>query len=135
MKKWMIVIMLLGMLGGCSRSPQVPVDAQSTQEQAKYQKITPKEAKELMDGGDVIVLDVRTEAEYRQGYIKGAILIPDTEIAQKSGEMLPDKDKTILVYCRTGRRSELAAKELIEIGYTDVRDFGGIVDWPYEIEK
>jgi len=98
----------------------------------EYRKITPAEAKAIMDGGDVTVLDVRTEAEFAVEHIAGAVLIPDTEIRESAPELLTDKKRTILIYCRTGIRSERAARLLIELGYTRVYDFGGIDDWPYE---
>lgn len=81
-----------------------------------------------------VTLDVRTREEYDQGHIPGAILIPDYEVGEKAGEILTDKDQLILVYCRSGRRSKNAAEILAALGYTNVREFGGIIDWPYEIE-
>jgi len=101
-------------------------------EESEYIRIDADEAKEMMENEDVIILDVRTEAEFEEEHIEGAILIPDYEIEELAEEKLPDKEATILVYCRTGRRSELASRELIEMGYTNVYDFGGIVDWDYE---
>lgn len=101
----------------------------------QYQKITGDAALEMM-GGDVIILDTRTKEEYDEGHIQNTILLPYDEIATKADELLPEKDKTILVYCRTGRRSEIAAKELIQMGYTKVYDFGGITtDWKGEVVK
>ena len=102
---------------------------------AEYRKISAEEAKERIDEGNVIILDVRTQAEYDEGHIGDAVLIPDSEIKDKAETVLPDKNATILVYCRTGRRSALAANELVRMGYTGVYDFGGIVDWPYEIVR
>ena len=96
--------------------------------------ITAEEAKKLMDSEkDRIILDVRSREEYDQGHIPGAILIPDTEIEAKAADLLPDKDQLILVYCRSGRRSKLAAQSLADLGYTNIREFGGILDWPYEV--
>ena len=101
-----------------------------------YKQISQAQAKEIMDTrSDYIILDVRTEKEFAAGHIKGAILIPDYEIRLRAEKELPDKAKTILVYCRSGRRSKLAARDLAELGYTDVLEFGGIIDWKYEIEK
>jgi len=98
----------------------------------EYQRITAQEAKEMMDSGEpFILLDVRTDAEFRDRRIEGAILIPDFEIASRATAELPDKSKLILIYCRTGRRSHDAAWELINMGYTNVYDFGGIVVWPF----
>ena len=101
-----------------------------------YQQITPEEAKKIMDSGEEhIVLDTREQDEFDEGHIPGAILIPYTEIENKAEEMLPDKDKLILVYCRSGRRSKITAESLAKLGYTNVKEFGGIIDWPYEVEK
>jgi rhodanese-related sulfurtransferase len=106
--------------------PEDSVDAAG-----EYRKITPEEAKEMIDAGDVIILDVRTEQEFEEAHIENAILLPDYDIEALAPETLTDKDATILIYCRSGRRSEAAAKELIEMGYTNTYDFGGIIDWPY----
>ena len=100
-----------------------------------YEQITPTQAKSIMDSEkDYIILDVREQDEFDAGHISGAILIPYTEIENKVSEIIPDKDKLILVYCRSGRRSKIAAETLTLLGYTNVKEFGGIIDWPYEIE-
>ena len=105
-------------------------------EKAMFEQITAEEAKKIMDSGEEhIILDVRAQNEYDQGHIPGAILIPHTEIENRAEDELPDKDKLILVYCRSGRRSKIAAESLAELGYTNVKEFGGINDWPYEVEK
>src|SRR5690554_7170427 len=97
---------------------------------SKYTKISADKAKDMMDkDSSVIILDVRTKQEYEEGHIEGAILIPNTELINRANNELPDKDATILVYCRSGNRSAKAAKELIEAGYTNVFDFGGINNW------
>ena len=100
--------------------------------ESSYHKITAQVAKEMMDTQEVIVVDVRTQAEYNEGYIPNAILIPNESIDGEPKE-LTDKNATILVYCRSGNRSAQAAKKLVDLGYTNVYDFGGIIDWPYEI--
>lgn len=101
-----------------------------------YKQISAEEAKNIMDSGEKhIILDVREQNEYDAGHIPGAILIPYTEIESKANDMLPDKNATILVYCRSGRRSKIASESLAKLGYTNVKEFGGINDWPYEIEK
>lgn len=103
-------------------------------ETGTYRKITQAEAKSLMDNEkDYVILDVRTEEEFSAGHIPGALLIPDYELEQQAANELRDKGQLILVYCRTGRRSKNAAQLLISLGYTNVLDFGGINDWPYEI--
>lgn len=105
-------------------------------EKTMYEQITAEEAKKIMNSGEEhIILDTREQDEFDEGHIPGAILIPYTEIENNAKEMLPDKDKLILVYCRSGRRSKIAAENLAKLGYTNVKEFGGIIDWPYEIEK
>lgn len=97
------------------------------------EKITAEQAKAMIDSDDeIILLDVRTLGEYNDGHIVGARLLPDTEVAAKAETMLTDKTATILVYCRSGRRSALAAQALHDLGYTTVYDFGGINSWSYD---
>ncbi|MEG2118538.1 MAG: rhodanese-like domain-containing protein [Clostridia bacterium] len=109
---------------------------ESLEKIVKYIKITAKEAKKIIDEeSDYVILDVRTKSEYDDGHIKNAVLIPDNEIAAKAENVLTDKSKKILVYCRSGRRSAAAAKKLISMGYTNIIDFGGIIDWEYETVK
>ena len=128
MKKWSLLILgLLLLLTACS-SPK------KNNQEMIFLNITAEEARKLMDSEkDRIILDVRSREEYDQGHIPGAILIPDTEIEAKAADLLPDKDQLILVYCRSGRRSKLAAQSLAALGYTNIREFGGILDWPYEV--
>ena len=100
-----------------------------------YMNISAKEAKQIMDSQEgYVILDVREREEYDAGHIPGAIVIPYTELEERAAEELPDEDQLILVYCRSGRRSKIAAEILVELGYTNIREFGGILDWPYEIE-
>ena len=102
---------------------------------AVYVNITAEEAKQIMDSQEgYIILDVRTQEEYDEGHIPGAIVISHEEIEEKAEDVLTDKDQLILVYCRSGRRSKLAAEALVELGYTNIKEFGGIIDWPYEVE-
>jgi len=111
-----------------------PGDEEGQSVVSTYQEITQEEAKEIMDSGsDFVILDVREDYEYEEGHIKDAILIPYEKINELAEEMLPDKSQEILVYCRSGRRSKIAAESLVNLGYTDVKEFGGIIDWPYEI--
>ena len=101
-----------------------------------YDQISGAEAKALMDSeSGYIILDAREQDEYDEGHIPGSILIPYGEIADRAEKELPDKDQLILVYCRSGRRSKIAAEELVKLGYTNVKEFGGIIDWKYEIVK
>lgn len=127
-KSTIIYLLLLFITGvlivGCSN--------EKVDNAAEYKKIDAKEAKKIIDAGGVTILDVRTEPEFLEGHIPNAILLPDTDIKEKAENVLPDKNSKILVYCRTGRRSALAAKDLSKMGYVNVYDFGGIVDWPYQ---
>ena len=129
MKKLLILTLLTGiLLAACGESGE-------NNTSAVYLNITAEEAKALMDSEEgYIILDVRTQAEYDAGHIPGAILIPHTEIADRAETELPDKDQLILIYCRSGNRSKQAAEILVELGYTNIREFGGIHDWPYEVE-
>ena len=103
---------------------------------ATYEQIDGAKAKALMDSeSGYIIIDARTQEEYDGGHIPGAILIPEYEIADRAEKELHDKDQLILVYCRSGRRSKIAAEELVKLGYTNVKEFGGIIDWEYEIVK
>lgn len=106
----------------------------SGNKEAVYQKISAQEAKEIIDEkDDIIILDVRTLAEFNNGHIEGAICLPNEAITNQTLEQLPDKKQEILIYCRSGNRSEQAARKLLKLGYQNVKDFGGIIDWPYEI--
>ena len=90
----------------------------------------------MMDAdAGAIVLDVRTQPEFDNKRIPGSLLIPDYAVERKAAEVLPDKNALILIYCRTGRRSFYAARDLRNMGYARAFDFGGIVDWPYETEE
>ena len=117
-----LALMLISLLVGCNGG-----DHTNT-----YEQITPAEAKALMDSEDgYIILDVRTPEEFAERHIEGAILIPDYEIGEKAESILTDKEQLILVYCRSGRRSKNAANELATLGYTNIKEFGGINDWKY----
>ena len=110
--------------------------AASDTQKITYQQISQEEAKRIMDTeSDYVIIDSRTDEEFAKGHIKGAIMIPEYEIAQKAEKEIPDKNKLILVYCRSGRRSKIAAAELVKLGYTNVKEFGGIITWPYEVVK
>ena len=135
MKKRMILLAALLFLTGCAQNTEPTQDTQKTQE-AVYMNITQEEAKNIMDTQEgYIILDTRAQDEYDEGHIPGAIVIPHDEILEKAEEILTDKDQLILVYCRSGRRSKLAAEDLVTLGYTNIKEFGGIIDWQYEVVK
>lgn len=98
----------------------------------KAQKITPDDARALIGTEGVTLLDVRAKYEYDEAHIDGAVLLPYDEIAQTIDKFNIDKNSTVIVYCRSGRRSAIAADSLTALGYTNVYDLGGIQDWPYE---
>ena len=127
-KKLILFLLMALLLTACGHTKE-------NDQEAVYMNITAQEAREIMDTEEgYIILDVRTQAEYDEKHISGAILIPDYEIKERAEEELTDKDQLILVYCRSGRRSKLAAEALVELGYTNIKEFGGIIDWPYETE-
>ena len=128
MKKLFFLLLAVMLLTACGQDTE-------KDRGAVYVNITAEEAKQIMDTEEGYrILDVREQDEYDAGHIPGAILIPYTQIGEKANEMLPDKDQLILVYCRSGRRSKIAVEALVELGYTNIKEFGGIIDWPYEIE-
>ena len=101
----------------------------------EYRKITAEQAYEMMNTQEVVIVDVRTQSEYDEGHIQNAVLIPNETIGSEPPSNLPDKNAVILVYCRSGRRSEEAARKLVNLGYVSVYDFGGINDWTYGTVK
>ena len=99
------------------------------------ESLTQEEAKEMMDTQEVIILDVREQDEYDSGHIPGAVLLPVGSIDEDTAaEVIPEKDSTVLVYCRSGNRSKTASSALAELGYTNIYEFGGINTWPYATE-
>ncbi len=100
-----------------------------------YTNISPKDAVDVIKGdSEAVLIDVRTPEEFRVVRIPGSVLIPDYEIQDKIADVVPDKDTTVIIYCRSGNRSRSAANKLIDMGYTKVFDLGGIIDWPYDTE-
>lgn len=133
-----LCLCLLMLLTACGDGGDGATETETRTEaetEAVYLNITAEEAKKIMDeGGDYVILDVRTTEEFTEGHVPGAVLIPHDEITSRAEEILTDKDRLILVYCRSGRRSKLAAESLLDLGYKNIKEFGGIIDWPYEIE-
>ena len=115
------ILLLTGCSGGAS--------------DGSYEQISQEAAKEMMDTQEVIVLDVREQSEYDSGHIPGAVLLPVGSIDEETAAaVIPEKDSTVLVYCRSGNRSKTASSTLAGLGYTNIYEFGGINTWPYEIE-
>ena len=128
MKKLILILLAMMLLTACGQDKE-------NDQGAVYVNITAEEAKQIMDTEEgYIILDVREQDEYDAGHIPGAILIPYMQIEEKAEKVLTDKEQMILVYCRSGRRSKIAAEALVELGYTNIKEFGGIIDWPYETE-
>lgn len=125
MKKRILVLAAALLLSGCTASPE------ESGGKINYQQVTAAEAVSLMDTEEeYIILDVRTREEYENEHIPGAICIPNETIGAKEIPELPDKNQLILVYCRSGNRSKQAAEKLAALGYTNIVEFGGIIDWP-----
>ena len=126
----------LALLSGCALSKAKADTAEDMTDKAAYQKISAEEAYEMMVSQEVVVVvDVRTREEYDGGHIENAVLVPNESIGSEMPEALPDKEATLLVYCRSGRRSKDAAQKLLALGYQSIYDFGGVIDWPYELVK
>jgi len=137
----LIIIGIFSVFGfSCSKTGNEKQDLVMSKEgktgkKAEYKKITLDEAKKMMETQKVIVVDVRTLEEYNEGHIPNAISVPLETIENEAETKLKNKDDLILFYCRSGRRSREAALKLIEKGYTNVIDFGGIQDWNGEVVK
>ena len=136
MNYYFLILGLSMIISGCAVTPATITPSARpiiTSEAAEYRKITADQAKEKMDEtADWVLLDVRTDEEFKEAHIENAILIPDDEISSRVETEIPNKNTIIFIYCRSGRRSANAAYEMIDMGYTNVYDFGGIIDWPYE---
>ena len=130
MKRILPLFLLLLLLTGCGGT------ASNASSEDGYQQISQEEAKEMMDTQDVIILDVREQDEYDSGHIPGAVLLPVGTIDEETAaEVIPEKNSTVLIYCRSGNRSKTASSALVELGYTNIYEFGGINTWPYETES
>lgn len=129
MKRWLpLFLTLLLLLTACGTAETSP--------ESGYTQISQEEAREMMDTQEVLVLDVREQDEYDSGHIPDAVLLPVGTITEDTAaEIIPEKDTTVLVYCRSGNRSKTAAQALANLGYTHIYEFGGISTWPYEVEK
>ena len=126
MKRMIPLFLSLLLLAGCGGNTA----------DSSYQQISQEVAKDMMDTQDVIILDVREQDEYDSGHIPGAVLLPVGTIDETTAaEVIPEKDSTVLVYCRSGNRSKTASSTLAELGYTNIYEFGGINTWPYETES
>ena len=119
------VLLLSFCLTGCRKEPLDPAGSAANTESETIET-------EAAQKGGVTVVDVRTKAEYDDGHIANAVLVPNETISDTPPPELPDKTATLLIYCRSGRRSRDAAEKLLALGYENVYDFGGINDWPYE---
>ena len=128
MKQILLLLVILLTFGGCGQT--------SEEKNAGYQQISAEEAKQMIDEmDDELILDVREQDEYDEKHISDAVLFPVGMIDAETAEgIIPEKDTTVLVYCRSGNRSKTASQKLAELGYTQVYEFGGIKDWPYETE-
>lgn len=148
---WLIVLILslaIGLLAGCTQSPATvaststaPMTAATSvsgesEPTAEIRKVTADEALAILkDQPNAVLLDVRTEAEFAEGHIAGAQQLAVEELLDRTDELPADKSTPIVVYCRSGRRSALAAEQLAGLGYTTIYDLGGITSWPYEVVK
>ena len=124
---------IMVILQGCAKDMPTEENKEAVQENSNaYHKIDAKKAKEMMDAGKVTIVDVRTQQEYREKLIPDAVLVPNETIEDEAKDKLPDTDAVLIVHCRTGVRSKQASDKLVQMGYRNVYDFGGINDWPYD---
>jgi len=132
--KFVIFAVLAGsfLLSGCRKAPEPVPEEENT-----YRQISQDEAKRMMDEDDsLVILDVREQNEYDSGHIGGATLLPVGSIDEDSAAaVIPEKDSTVLVYCRSGNRSKTASEALAGLGYTQIYEFGGVITWPYGLER
>ena len=123
------LLCIIFLLVGCSEN----ISDEATGFIPDWQTISAEEAITIMnEDNNFILVDVRTQEEFEEARIAGAILIPYDEIMYRAETELPDKNTVILIYCRSGRRSALTAADLVSLGYTDIYDFGGIINWSHE---
>ena len=121
MRRWIPLLLLLFLLAGCTAS---------NEQENSYRQISMDEAVTMMEEeSGYIILDVRTQEEFCEGHIPNSINIPNETIGSEEIQELPDKDQLILVYCRSGNRSKQASGKLVELGYTNIVEIGGINDW------
>ncbi len=126
----LLALLIALTLTGCGTT-KAPADNESP----TVANITAEEGKAMLEEDSTIVLvDVRTEAEFTEERIPGALLVPIDDLESLAPEMIPDKEATYIIYCRSGNRSATAAQQLIDMGYQKIYDMGGIIDWPYETE-
>lgn len=125
---WILLLFLIVSLAGCGSREVNTVS---------YQQITAEEAKSMMEEQpDAVILDVREQDEYDAGHIPGAVLLSVGTIDEETAaSAIPENDTVVLVYCRSGNRSKTASQALADLGYTQIYEFGGIKDWPYEVER
>lgn len=120
-----LIIAMLLILNGCGGKAM----------ENTYRQITQKEAKNMMESQDVIILDVREQDEYDSGHIHNAVLLPVGTITKDTAAaVIPKADSVVLVYCRSGNRSKKASQALADLGYTNIYEFGGVNTWSYGLE-
>ena len=128
---WILLLFLIVSLAGCGSREE------DTMNTVSYQQITAEEAKSMMEEQpDAVILDVREQDEYDAGHIPGAVLLSFGTIDEETAaSAIPENDTVVLVYCRSGNRSKTASQSLVDLGYTQIYEFGGIQDWPYDLER
>ena len=135
-KATIICLLSAAVLCGCGGNTEKTevTEVMPEEKEITYTEISMSKAMEMMESEEnYIILDVRTEEEFKQGHIPEAVCIPNEVIEQQAEAELPDKEQLLLVYCRSGNRSKQASKKLAALGYSNVYEFGGIKDWPGKI--
>ena len=145
--KILLFLVSLLLLTGCSKTDgklsekrmvesEQTISSETERKEHMYHQIDQETAKRMMDEQDVVILDVREQDEYDSGHIADALLLPVGTISEETAaSVIPEKDTTVLVYCRSGNRSKTASQALADLGYTQIYEFGGIHTWQYETEQ
>ena len=135
MRKIVFIILIIAslLMISCSNSDQ---NVDENEMEGEVIMISPEEAKDNLDeNSEIILLDVRTPSEYESEHIENAVLLPLDQLNEKASEVIPAQEKIYYVYCRSGNRSATAAQLLVDMGYENIYDLGGIIDWPYDTVK
>jgi len=138
MKKTVVLVLffLVVAVSGCAKTDKKAAPQNGGENSVVYKNVSMDEGIRIAkDNPDAVIVDVRRAEEYKAGHIPGSVLLTMEKITEETAaKVLPDKNQLILIYCRSGRRSKIAAKSLLKLGYTNLIEFGGILDYKGEIE-
>ena len=131
-----IIVLIIIIVGGFTLVIENKENSIDNKEESVIKYVSMDEIVQIMnENSNYIILDVRSMQEYNEGHIPNAICIPNETISEDIINKLPNKEQLILIYCRSGNRSKQAAQKLKNLGYTNLIEFGGIIDWAGDIVK